>query len=115
MAAVRWLGRNRVALALGLVAALPVILSVVRMIASRLSQAVPRGTSVLVESTHRTSNFNTEFDFEIGSAYVLRRHGVDVLSRNWKGIARPTTSTATVPTRSCACPSIPRRSRAPAG
>jgi hypothetical protein len=60
--------------------------SPMRTIVSRLEAAVPPGTSVLVESTHRTSNFNTEFDFEMGSAYVLRRHGADVLSRNWKGI-----------------------------
>ena len=55
-----------------------------RTIAGRLERAVPPHTSVLVESTHREANFNAEFDFETGSAYVLRRNGVDVLSRRGK-------------------------------
>jgi hypothetical protein len=57
-----------------------------RTIAQRLDGAVPRGRTVLVESAHRGSTFNSEFDFEMGSAYALRRDGAHVLSRGWKGI-----------------------------
>jgi hypothetical protein len=57
-----------------------------RTIAQRLDRAVPPSTKVLVESSHGGPTFDAEFDFEMGSAYALRRHGADVLSRDWKGI-----------------------------
>jgi hypothetical protein len=50
-----------------------------RALESRLDGLVPSGTTVLV-SRSRSGAFDTQFDYEMGAVYALRREGVRVVT-----------------------------------
>ena len=52
-----------------------------RLITDRVQQAVPEGSTVLVGATG-DSIYDSQYDFEIAAVYALRRHGVEVVTRN---------------------------------
>ena len=53
-----------------------------REIAARLEQLVPPGDTVLVGAVSANSGFDTQFDYEMGTIYTLRRHGAEPVARD---------------------------------